>query len=140
MHDAFMWNLSYNALFILLCINVAILDEIPWPMVDERATLAFGIQDFLGCIKSINKTLIKICKPWNNVMYKTWFNNMKKVDLMDNIMVCDHQGLVIYINTKYLGLYCDVTILWHFNINCNWPKWIIISRICSCKWLFQIFS
>jgi hypothetical protein len=55
-------------------------------------------------------------------------------------MVCDHQGLVIYINTKYLGLYCDVTILWHFNINCNWPKWIIISRICSCKWLFQIFS
>jgi hypothetical protein len=34
-------------------------------------------------------------------------------------MVCDHQGLVIYINTKYLGLYCDVTILWHFNINCT---------------------
>jgi hypothetical protein len=72
-------------------------------MVDERAMLVFGIQDFLGCIKSINKTLIKICKPWNNVMYKTWFNIMKKIDLMDNIMVCDHQGLFIYINTKYLG-------------------------------------
>jgi hypothetical protein len=90
---------------------VAILDEIPWPMVDERAMLAFGIQDFLSCIKFINKSLVKICKPWNNVMYKTWFNNMKKFDLMDNIMVCDHQGLFIYINTKYLGLYCDVTIL-----------------------------
>ncbi len=55
-------------------------------MVDERAMLAFGIQDFLGCINSVNKTLIKVSKPWNNVMYKTLFNNMKKIDLMDNIM------------------------------------------------------
>jgi hypothetical protein len=103
MHDAFMWNWSKNALFILLCINVAILDEIPWPMVDERAMLAFGIQDFSSCIKSINKTLIEICKPWNNVIYKTWFNNMQAFSLMDNIMVYDHEDPFIYKNTKYLG-------------------------------------
>jgi hypothetical protein len=55
---------------------------------------------------------------------------MQAFSLMDNIMVYDHEDPFIYKNTKYLGWYCDVTILWHFNINCNDPN----------EWLFQAFA
>jgi hypothetical protein len=40
--------------------------------------LKFEIENLLGCIKFIHKTLAKIHKPWNNVAHQTWFNNKKK--------------------------------------------------------------
>jgi hypothetical protein len=51
--------------------------------------LEFEIENFLGCIKFIDKTLAKIHKPWNNVAHQTWFNNKKKLYLMNNKIIVD---------------------------------------------------
>jgi len=40
--------------------------------------LKFEIENLLGCIKFIHKTLVKIQKPWNNVAHQTWFNYKNK--------------------------------------------------------------
>ncbi len=114
MHDAFMWNWSKasvcnDALFILLCINKAIVDEILWLIVKERVILVRGIQDFPSCIGFINGTLEQICKLCNNVMHQTWFNDGKKIYSM-NILV-ENQDLFIYIDTRYPGSYHVVNIL-----------------------------
>lgn len=36
---------------------------------------------------------------------------IKKFNVMNNTMICDHQGLFIYIDTSYLGSHHDVNIL-----------------------------
>jgi hypothetical protein len=42
----------------------------------------------------IDGTLIKIHKPWNNVTYKTWFNEHKKIYSMNNIICCSSSKFV----------------------------------------------
>jgi hypothetical protein len=54
---------------------------------------------------------VKICKPWNDGAHKVWFNERKKIYTVNNIVVVDHQGLFIYMDSRYLGSYHDVTIL-----------------------------
>ncbi len=48
MHDAFMWNcfkffVCDDTIFISLCNNEAIVNEIRWPTIEERVTLAIRI-------------------------------------------------------------------------------------------------
>jgi hypothetical protein len=59
-------------------------------------------------------------KPWKNALHKNWFNGRKKIYVMNNIMICDHQGLFMYIDTNYLGSYHDVNILRHSSIYNQW--------------------
>jgi hypothetical protein len=55
MQDTFMWNwfktsICDEALFILPCINEAIVDDIQWSILEERVTLTRRIPNLLGCI------------------------------------------------------------------------------------------
>ncbi len=48
MHDTFMWNwfkisICYDVLFILSCINEAVVDEIQWLTIKKKVTLVKGI-------------------------------------------------------------------------------------------------
>jgi hypothetical protein len=84
MHDTFMWNsfktfICDDALFILSCINEAIVDDIQWSILEERVTLTRRIWNLLGCIRFIDITLVEIFKLWNNVMHWTWLNVRKKI-------------------------------------------------------------
>jgi hypothetical protein len=73
--------------------------------------LGMNLVEFQGCIEFIDGMLIKICKSWNDGTNKVWFNRQKKIYSMINTMVVDHQGLFIYLDSRYLGSYHDVTIL-----------------------------
>jgi hypothetical protein len=48
MHDTFIWNclkffVHNDTIFISLCSNEAIVNEIRWPTIEERVTLAIKI-------------------------------------------------------------------------------------------------
>jgi hypothetical protein len=116
--DAFMWNWNKSnvcnyAIFITFCINEALSNEIRWPMVEERAQLGSQIIDGI---------FIEIRKSWNNEAHKTWFNRHKKMYYMNNMIILDHCGLFIYLDTRYLGSYQDVTILRQSNLYKNWQQ------------------
>jgi len=125
MHDAFMWNWSKltwcdDAFFTTSCINEALINEIWWPTLEERVALGLQVQKLLGCIGFIDETLMETQKPWKNALHKSWFNGRKNIYVMNNIMICDHQGLFIYIDNNYLGSYHDVSILRHSSIYNQW--------------------
>jgi hypothetical protein len=48
----------------------------------------------------------------------------KKIYDMNNVVILDHKGLLIYIDFGYLGSYHDVSILWHSSIYQKWWQYI----------------
>ncbi len=90
-------------------------DEIHWPTIEEKTSLSNKLQDVQGCIGFINRTLIKIWKPWKNEAHKTWFNGRNKIYSMNNVLI-HHHSLFIYIEFGHLGFYHDVNILHNFCI------------------------
>jgi len=93
MQDTFMWNwfktsICDAALFILPCINEAIVDDIQWSILEERVTLTRRIRNLLGCIRFIDITLVEIFKLWNNVMHWTWLNVRKKIYSANKTVNC----------------------------------------------------
>jgi hypothetical protein len=46
-----------------------------------------------------------------NNAHKSWFNKLKKMYYMNNIVVLDHCGLFIYLNNKYLGSFHDASYM-----------------------------
>ena len=98
-------------MFIASCISWVSRDEIKWPDVMERQALASTVFDFLGCIGIIDDTLVKICRPWKNPDHGKWFKGCKKMYCMNNVMVVDHHGLFIYIDSSYPGSFHDVSCL-----------------------------
>lgn len=125
MYDAFMWNcfkflMCNDTIFISLCSNETIVNEIWWPTIEKKATLSIKIWDFLGCIKFIDRNLVKTRKSWNNMAQQTWFNEWKIIYSMNNMVIVNHQNLFIYIDNGYPRSYHDVIILWDFDIYINW--------------------
>jgi len=120
-YDAFMWNwakssLCDDAISIASCINHALVDEIYWPSSFERVTLGNQLHESSGCLRFINETLVEIQKPWKNPKHWTCFNDHKKIYAMNNIVILDHHGVFIYIDSSYLGSYHNVSILRHLAI------------------------
>jgi hypothetical protein len=68
---------------------------------------------------------MKICKPWNNLGHCSWFNGWKKMYCMNNIIVMDHHGLIIYFDLEYLGSYHDVSIFRQSNIHKSWCRYCV---------------
>ncbi len=104
MYDAFVYNWSKSVvcddvIFIASCINDAIGDKIWWPTTQEQVVLNTNLVELQGCIGFIYGTLINIHKPWNDGAHKVWFNGQKNIYSMDNIVVVDHRGLFIYLNS-----------------------------------------
>ncbi len=85
-----------------------------------KGCIGFTTTKLLGCIRFIDGTLVETQKPWKNALHKSWFNGRKNTYSMNNTMICDHQGLFIYININYLGSYHDVNILQHLSIYNQW--------------------
>jgi hypothetical protein len=49
--------------------------------------------------------LAKIEKLWKDLEHYSWFNDQKNIYVMNNIVILDHHGLLIYSNTNYLKSY-----------------------------------
>ncbi len=45
-------------------------------------------------------------------------------------MVVDHYGLFILFNSKYLGSFYNVTILWKWNLYKNWGRFFVHTNKC----------
>jgi hypothetical protein len=111
-----MWKWSKSALyddalFIISCINHVLLDEIRWSTLEERVRLGMHLQELPKCIGFIDGTLNTICKPWQSEAHRTWFNGWNFFNVMNNMVILDHQALFIYINGGYRGSFHDVSIL-----------------------------
>ncbi len=57
-YDAFMWNwfksaLCDDALFIASCLNNSLVNEIHWPIVEERVSLGTHLQSFSVVLGSL---------------------------------------------------------------------------------------
>ena len=110
------WNWSKlslisNQVFIASYISWALRNEIKWLDVIKRQALASMVSSFSGCIGIIDGTLVKICRPWKNPNYSKWFNDHKKMYCMNNVVIGDHHGLSIYIDSSYPGSFHDVSYL-----------------------------
>lgn len=77
---------------------MAILDEIKWPTPDQRRELSTRITQFLGCIGMIDGTLVKIRRPFVDTQHARWFNDRKKMYVMNNTIMVDHNGLFIHVD------------------------------------------
>ena len=80
------------------------------------------VPGFPGCIGIIDGTLVKICRPWKNPDHGKWFNERKKMYCMNNVVIVDHHGLFIYIDSTYLGSFHDVTCLHASELHDSWRK------------------
>jgi len=69
--------------------------------------------------------LVEIPKPWKNPKHWTWFNGHKKICAMNNIVILDHHGVFIYIDSSYLGFYHNAIILRHLAIYRNRCQYFI---------------
>ncbi len=69
--------------------------------------------------------LIDIRKPWNNPIYRSWFNGWKKMYCMNNTMVIDHHGLFIYLDLKYPCSFHNVSIMCEFELYKKWCQFFV---------------
>jgi DDE superfamily endonuclease len=123
--ESALWNWSRtsandDAHFVASCVNVAASDEIRWPATAERLHLATQISELPGCIGFIDGTLVQIRRPHGNPMHANWFNGRKKMYCLNNTVVVDHNGLFIYVDTRYPGKFHDANILRHSNLYREW--------------------
>ena len=122
---SFLWNWSKSSVisdqvFIASCVSWALRDEIKWPDVKERQALGSMVSAFPGCIGIIDGTLIKIRRPWKNPDHNKWFNGHKKMYCMNNVVIVDHHGLFIYIDSTYPGSFHDVSCLRASQLHKTW--------------------
>ena len=80
------------------------------------------VPGFPRCIGIIDGTLVKIRKPWKNPDHGKWFNGRKKMYFMNNVVIVDHHGLFIYIDSTYLGSFHDVTCLYASELHGSWHE------------------
>ena len=66
--------------------------------------LASIVPNFPRCIGIVDDTLVKIHWPWKNLEYRKWFNGKKKMYRMNNVIIVNHHGLFIYVNTIFIKL------------------------------------
>ena len=124
---SFLWNwsktlLTSDQVFIASCVSWALRDEIRWPNVMVRQALASMVPGFSGCIGIIDGTLVKIRRPWKNPDHGKWFNGRKKMYCMNNVVIVDHHGLFIYINSTYSGSFHDDTCLRASELHSSWRE------------------
>jgi hypothetical protein len=79
----------------------------------EPHKLVIGIWYFSICIESFSGP------SWISTSCGIT-STLDLVQLENNTWIVDNQGLFIYINTRYMGSYHNVTILWHYDIYTNW--------------------
>lgn len=66
--------------------------------------------EFQSCIGLIDGIFIKICKPWYNLVFWSWFNEQKNMYYMNN-MVINYCGFFIYLDLGYLCSFHNVNIM-----------------------------
>ena len=88
----------------------------------ERQALASMVPGFPGCIEIIDGTLVKIRRPCKNPDHGKWFNGCKKMYCMNNVVIVDHHGLFIYIDSTYPGSFHDVTCLRASEFHSSWRE------------------
>jgi hypothetical protein len=119
------WNWSRastndDELFIASCVNTGAANEVRWPTVPERAQLSTRIPQFPGCIGFIDGNLVEIRRPFDNPLHDNWFNGRKNLYCLNNTVIVDHNGLVIYNGIGYPGKSHDVNTLRH---SCQYRDW-----------------
>lgn len=122
---SFLWNWSRSSalsdqVYVASCICWALRDEIKWPDVKERQILASMVPALPGCIGIIDGTLVEVRKPWENPDHKKWFNRRKKMYSLNNVVIVDHHGLFIYIDSTYPGSFHDVSCLRASQLHGTW--------------------
>jgi hypothetical protein len=128
-YDAFMWSwakssLSDDVLFVVSCINHALVDEIHWLSFFERVALGNQLCELLRCLRFIDMTLVEI-QSHGRIQNMTWFNDHKEIYAMNNTMVLEHHGLFICIELAYHGFYHDVNSIHHSAIYHEWHQYFI---------------
>lgn len=121
------WNYSRTSLnkdgvFIADAINVALHDEIQWPSAERRAALGRVLPDFPGCIGHIDGTLCKIKRP-RVEHHRQYYNGRKSMYCMNNVIIVDHDGLIIYCEAGAPGKHHDVNCLRACHIHQHWQDY-----------------
>jgi DDE superfamily endonuclease len=123
-YEASSWNYSRSsasddAAFVASAINVALADEISWPSAGKRAQLAQVPPEFPGCIGHVDGKLCKIKKPATpeNSLYD---NRRKHMYCFNNVVVVDHQGLFIFVDSGFAGSFHDVRCLRNNSLHLHW--------------------
>ena len=91
----------------------------------ERWALTSMVPAFPRCTRIIDGTLVKIHRPWKNQDHGKWFNGCKKIYCMNNIVIVDHHGLFIYIDSSYLGSFHDVSCLHASELHESWREYFV---------------
>lgn len=99
-------------------------DEVSWPDTNRRRELAVREPLFYGCIGFIDGTLVRIQRPQLEAQYaERYYTRRKKTYAMNNTIVIDHDGLIIYVDPGYPGSYHDVSILRESDLFKNWRRY-----------------
>jgi hypothetical protein len=109
------WNYSRTSLnadgiFIASAINIALADKIHWLDATRRAQLARALLEFIGCIGFVNGTLCTIRRPRIDHQ-KFFYNNRKAKYCMNSVIIVDHDGFIICVDSGYPGSFHDVRCL-----------------------------
>lgn len=126
-HEAIEWNYSRTSLnadsvFIASAVNLALSDEIEWPNAEKRSRLARVLPDFPGCIGHVDGTLCRINRP-NIAEHKRYYNKRKAMYCFNNVIIVDHDGLIIYCEPAFTGSFHDVRCLRNSHIHLNWREY-----------------
>jgi hypothetical protein len=125
--NAIDWNYSRTSLnsdgvFIASAINKALADEIQWPNARRRAELAKVLPEFEGCIGFVDGTLCTIRRPRID-QHKKFYNNRRAKYCMNSVVIVDHDGLIIYVDSGYPGSFHDVRCLKMSHIHSHWREY-----------------
>ena len=105
-------------------------DEVSWPDYDRRKVLALREPMFYGCIGFIDGTLVRIQRPQLPGEYaQRYYTRRKKMYAMNNTIVVDHDGLIIYIDPAYPGSYHDVSILRESDLYKDWRQYFTRENV-----------
>lgn len=67
-----------NDVFIASCINHAMAHEIEWPDAYEHEFMGGMLPSLQGVIGHVDRTLVKIHKPYDDRDHNRWFTVIKK--------------------------------------------------------------
>ena len=131
--DSFTWNWAKSSIlddtiYISSCINEVLCHELRLPTAAERVIAGRELEEFPGCIGTIDGTLIRIRRPWSDPNHGRYYNGRKKMYFLNSLVVVDHPGLFIYIEPGFPGAYHDINVLRHSDLNASWREYFTYTN------------
>ena len=68
----------------------------------------------------VDGTLVRIRRPWKHPQHGNWSNGRKKIYCTNNIIIADHHGLFILVESGFPRSFHDINILRHIEFYRTW--------------------